>query len=325
MKRSRAVFQPNLMDHYDTIWGLIIYGNGDVDAKTVSKTAEVSKFFHHISINSDIAKCYWKSGVLKYFNHYYQEDLLNKVDKTFKELFCSYLTKINEITLKFHQNFKCNNKLSEKKYLKFSTLLNPLKEYLSEPSANRLTQYHFSYCLECTTLKLGSEEIIKYYTLSANQGFIEAQCRLSTIYEYGRGVPVDTKLQFKYVKLAADQQIKKLSVKRKIDLFAQKVMSQRVNLEEAFQHYLSIIYYDVCDEKLLFVAARCLEEGLDTEVNVKRALNYYKVITNNFFMSDSSSIVKVAKYYEQGIGTPENIMEAIKYYKVYARWAHNQT
>ena len=317
------VYQSSFMDHYDIIWGLIIYGNGNVDAKTVAKTSEVSKFFHHLSITSDIARCYWKSGVVKYFNHYYQEDLLNKVDKTFKELFYCYLTKFNEITSKYHRNYKSHYRLSEKKCLKFCALLDPLKEYLSVPTANRLAQFYFSYCLEYTTLKLGSEEIIKYYTLSADQGFTKAQYRLATIYEDGRGVSVDTKLKFKYYKLAADQQINKLNVKRKIDLFTQKVMSERVNLEEAFLHYKTLIYHDVCNEKLLFVAARCHEEGLDTEVNVKRALNYYKVITNNFFMSDSSPIVKVANCYEEGIGTPENIMEAIKYYKVYTRWAHS--
>lgn len=312
---------PQVIDHYDTIWSLIIYGNEGVDAKTVSKTAEVSKFFHHISIHSDIAKCYWKSGVVKYFNHYYEEDLLNKVDKTFKELFYSYLTKINEITTKYHRNFKWDYKLNHQETTEFRTLLNPFEIYLSEPIANKLTQFYYSYCLEDQSQAV-PEEFVKYYTLSADQGYIEAQCRLGALYENGRIIPKNEMLHFKYYKLAADQQIKKLLDKRKIDLFAQKVMSQRVNLEEAFEHYRSILY--VCDEKLLFVAARCLEEGLGTEVNVKRALNYYKVITNNFFMSDSSPIIKVAECYEQGIGTPENIMEAIKYYKVYVRWAHNR-
>ncbi len=318
------VFQPSFMDHYETIWSLIIYGNGGIDVKTVAKTSEVSKFFHHISINSDIAKCYWKSGVVRCFSHYYEKDLLNKVNKTFKELFYSYVNKVNEITSKYHSLFKVHFKLNIQEALEFRNLLIPLKEYLSEPSANRLSQFYLSHSLEDET-KSAPEEIIKYYTLSADQGFVEAQCRLAAIYEQGRMVPKNEMLHFKYYKLAADQQIKKIYVKRKIDLFAQKVMTQRVNLEEAYEHYISILYYDICNEKLLFIAARCHEEGLDTEINLKRALNYYKVITNNFFMSDSSPIVKVAKCYEQGIGTPENIMEAIKYYKVYTRWAHNRT
>lgn len=322
MKRTMDVYQPNLMDYYDTLWGLIIYGNGNVDAKTAAKTSECSKFFHHISNTSDIAKCYWKSGVVKYFNHFYEEDLLNKVDKTFKELFYSYLFKVNEISPKYDETPVTHFWISYDERLKIYSLLTPLKDYLSETYANKHAQFYLGYCLERLNIKSDTDEIIKYYTLSADQGFLIAQRELASFYD-NFGEPSNAELCFKYYKLAADQQIKNFSVKLKIDPFAEMGMSRRVNLKDAFGHYKSVINYEAaCDEKMLMIAARCHEEGIGTTVNVKKALMYYKVVKEQAFTISSTPIAKVATCYELGIGIPKNIREAIKYYKVWIKYPY---
>lgn len=143
---------------------------------------------------------------------------------------------------------------------------------------------------------------------------------LAHSYDYGYGVPQDAQLCFKYFKMAADQQIKNLSKKLKIDLFAENGMSRRVNLKDAFQHYKAVLTGEVaCDEKLLLNAARCHEEGIGTAVNVRKALNYYKVVKENSIMISTLPIAKVAACYELGTGTPKNLSQAIKYCKVWIK------
>ncbi len=316
------IYPPTFMDHYDTLWGLVIYGTGNgysgVDAKTAAKTSECSKLFYQLSISSDMAKCYWKSGVVKYFNHYYSQDLLSKVDKTFKELFYSYLFKVNEITNRFVPSLN-HPWVTYSDRLEIHSLFNPLKDYLSETYANKHAQFFLGYCLEHLNVKSDLEEIIKYYTLSADQGLLEAQRGLASFYD-NRGEHLNAELCFKYYKLALDQQIKNFSAKLKIDPFAGMGMSRRVNLKDAFAHYKSVINWEVnCDEKMLMIAARCHEEGIGTAVNVKKALMYYKAVKEQAFTVSSTPLAKVITCYEHGIGTPKNLKEAIKYYKVWIK------
>jgi len=300
MKRSREVFQPNLMDHYDTIWGLIIYG-GDIDLKTAAKTSECCRLFHQISITSDIAKCYWKFKVLKCFKSFYEEDLSNKVNKTFKEFCYSYLTKVYHIAKNYEKTINFQ-KLSPKERLELYSLLNPVKEYLSETFANRYAQFCLGYCLQQRENKSTLNEFVKYYTLSADQGLLKAQTKLARDYDYGYSLAQDKELCFKYYKMAADQQIKILSKELKIDPFAGMGMSCRINLKDAFQHYKAVLTGEVAfDEKLLLTAARCHEDGIGTAVNVKKALNYYKVVKENSITISSLSVAKVAVCYELGI------------------------
>ena len=49
------------------------------------------------------------------------------------------------------------------------------------------------------------KEAVKWYRLSAKQGYAEAQSNLGLMYEKGRGVPKDFKEAVKWSKLAADQ------------------------------------------------------------------------------------------------------------------------
>ncbi len=319
MKRSREVYQPSFMDHYDTIWGLVIYG-ADIDLKTAAKTSECCKLFHEISTSSDIAKCYWKFKILKYFKSYYEEDLLNKVNKTFKEFCYSYLVKVDDIAKKCEKQIDSLGWLMREEHLELVTGLKPIKEYLSENTAHKSAQYCLGHYMEQGEIESTPNEPFRYHTLSAEQGLLNAQTYLARSYDYGYGVPQDKELCFKYFKLAADQQIKILSKKLKIKPFAEKGMSRRVNLKDAFQHYKALLSGEgPCDEKLLLNAARCHEEGIGTAVNVRKALNYYKIIKNYSFVITSIPIAKVATCYELGIGTPKSLREAIKYYKVWIK------
>ena len=321
MKRSREVYQPSFMDHYDTIWGLIIYG-ADIDLKTAAKTSECCKLFHEISVSSDIAKCYWKFKILKCFKSYYDEDLLNKVNKTFKEYCYSYLAKVDRVAKKCEKHIDSLGWgwLLHEKRPNLVSGLNPIKEYLSETSAHKAAQYCLGHYMDQGEIESTHNESVKYYTLSADQGLLKAQTLLARYYDYGYGVPQDRDLCFKYFKLAADQQIKILSQKLKIEPFAEKGMSRRVNLKDAFQHYKALLNGEgPCDEKLLLNAARCHEEGIGTTVNVRKALNYYKVVKDYSYVISSLPVAKVATCYEHGIGTPKSLAQCIKYYKVWIK------
>lgn len=304
-----------VMDHYDIVWGLIIYGMGNeyggVDTPTAAKVSECSKLFHQISISSDMARCYWKGNVIKHYNCFYEEDTL-KADKSFRELFFSYSHKMM-IVLGKCEKFKTYNEVYK--------LLSPLKKYLSEPFANSHAQFLLANCYSCANMGYNFtnvENSVKFFHLSADQGFLSAEEDLGIIYEYGKLNQLrDLNLAFKYYKLAADHRIlddyKKLDVKPAIDIG----ISQIFSLKSASVHFKDVQRgYISCNRKFLFTAARCHEEGIGTMIDLKKAVKYYRVVPNAMYFFKNRIIFRVANFFEEGIGTQKNLSEAIKYYKV---------
>ncbi len=304
-----------VLDHYDTIWGLIIYGTGNeytgVDTKTAAKNSECSKLFQHITNTSDRSNCYWKGNVTKYFNYFYEEDTF-KANKTFRELFFSYSKKMI-VVLNKCEKFNTYNEVYK--------FLSPLKKYLFETYANSQAQFDLASCY--SSINMGYhftsiEDSIKLYHLSADQGFFKAEQKLASIYEFGELNQLQNfNLAFKYYKLAADHLIKdiykKFDMKPIIDIGS----VQHVCLKDAHEHFKMIQRGNIiCDKTILLAAARCHEEGIGTMINLKTAVKYYKLVSNAKYNLRDDIIRKVAEFYEKGIGTPKDLSEAIKYYKV---------
>ncbi len=318
-------------------WGLIIYGSGNdylgLDAHRTAKTAELSTQFFKMSYFNERAKCYWQSNVKQLF-FIFKNEYLDKINLVWKDIFYSYSKKMEEKADKFNLILCGQNSRNEEIFDLFS----PILPYLNQPNANRRLQYDLGFSISLSYgFPKNKEEIFKYYKLSADQGYAEAQFKMGEILEYApkrnskevldyyllaanqghaeaqyhvgrifeRGLEYDILKDMDkaiyYYKLAADQK-NDLGICSLINIYK---TDDYLNLPEAFK------YAKLSPNFQKDFLGFCYEEGVDGPIDFEKAFISYGG-------QKGLKTHRVAHCHENGIGTSVDREKAFNLYKTLA-------
>lgn len=179
-----ADYQP-LTKNDPLVWGLIFYeGNGGLDVKSILATTACCSLFYDMSLNREMINGYWKNKVIELFD-IYKDEYVNKVNVAWKELYITYIHRINQIA-------NVCEKLIERTSQSGLGLLDPLRVYLSKPNANSKAQFCYASYLP---------NGFTFFKLSADNGNIKAMLKVAKLYELGDGTDQNNEEALKYYKL----------------------------------------------------------------------------------------------------------------------------
>ena len=160
-------------------------------------------------------------------------------------------------------------------------------------------------------VKPNYSEAIKYFKLAAKQGNVSAQYKLGVIYDEGKYLSKNDNKAFKYFKLAANQG----------DSSAQyNLASMYQNGDGVKQDYKEAIkYYKLSADQGFPPAQNNLgsiyKNGDGVEQDYKEAIKYYKLAADQGYPPAQNNLGSI---YENGDGVEQDYNEAIKYYKLSA-------
>ena len=152
------------------------------------------------------------------------------------------------------------------------------------------------------------ENAIKWFTLSANQGYVIAQHLLGGIYEKGQGVPQDYIEAAKWYQLAADHGF----------MIAQDNLGQMYQFGRGVPQDISkaIKWYKLASENGNYFSSWTLGTiysiGGSVPKNEAEAAKWFLVGAEQ---GDSTSQFAIAQYYRLGLGVPVDYQEAMKWYE----------
>jgi|GEM_PF-6378585 len=363
MKRINDNFQPNLSEitynNTVTVMDLVLYGATEnytgVNPITAAKASQCSKAMYQSSFSSE-AKAYLSKCINTEFAFLKKINFIDEMDKTPKEIYISYFSKIKETVA------ECKGFINNDNHTSAFNLLNPLTPYLKEFFANYEAQYVYAVCCMGQGGISHQREAKKYLQLSANQkfppalfeiaksfeesgnkiksfefyklsadgGHLEAQYKMFYCHLMGLGTPISNKKAFDYCKLAADRGHSLAQLE--LAILHKEGMGVKAQPELAFVYFKKCFDENKLSVKLLLELAECYCRGVGTLKNLDEAFNCFK-LTEDLIKVDAkttnSEIVflyyNLGLFYEKGRGTKINLEKAFKYYKIAAHHGNAQT
>lgn len=273
---------------------------------------DIALNYYELSANQGQIQASWKLGT-RYEGKYdiirenlddaiSQDDDLDKAKEksdhyyalAYKQLFDNSIKDINEcIKDGCPINFEIYYKKFEEQKLKLpgSNWLTKLPE-----STHFNVFYDVAKCYKNGTgVNKNLEMAFKYYKKAALQKYPPALFEVARNYELGEGTAINPEETFKHWKILKDDNSWPYCI---LEAHPTRAHSKHYSL------YIHAVYE----------LAICYEEGFGTEINLKKAFDYY-LKTTKYFIESHSVFSAVARCYTYGIGTDVNYQKAIEFYK----------
>ena len=150
-------------------------------------------------------------------------------------------------------------------------------------------------------------EAVRYYTMAAEQGYAGAQCNLGLCYEHGFGVERDYRMAAKWYRLSADQG--DAAGLYNLGLCYEKGMRVEQDWQEAFAHFHESAVRG-------YVAAQyslgcCYYFGNGVEQDLVQAAKWLRAAAEKGFVSAQTQL---GLCYENGHGVEQDFKEALYWY-----------
>jgi len=158
-------------------------------------------------------------------------------------------------------------------------------------------------------------EAIRLYRLGSEQGHATAQNNLGYCYQHGDGVPADLQEAVKYFKLSADQGYS-AALYNLAHCYTNGVGID-MNIEEAARLYqLGAIQGCAFAQNTL---GHCYKRGLGVGKDFEQATKYYFLSAKQGHATAQNNL---GYCYQYGQGVPKDLAEAVKWYKLSAEQGH---
>lgn len=171
-------------------------------------------------------------------------------------------------------------------------------------------QFNLGKCYEAGYMvELNIKEAVRLFKLAAKKGNANAQHSLGRYYECGQGVEMNLKTAFRFYKLAAKQG----HAMAQCDLgrFYELGYGVEKNIKKAIRFYKLATYqgYAPAQHALEFNYLHGFSNGIDTENNLMELAKLYR------YLGDKTSLDKLGRCYEYGYGVELNLEKAFELYK----------
>ena len=171
-------------------------------------------------------------------------------------------------------------------------------------------QFNLGMCYETGYMvELNIKEAVRLYKLAAKKGNANAQHSIGRHYECGNIVEMNLKTAIRFFKLAAKQG----HVKAQCDLGRIYELGNGVekNIKKAIRFYKLATYqgYALAQHALECTYLNEISNGIDTENNLMELTNLY------WYLGDKISLDKLGRCYEYGYGVELNLEKAFELYK----------
>ena len=148
----------------------------------------------------------------------------------------------------------------------------------------------------------------KWYRLAAEQGYAEAQLRLSNFYLRGKGVEKDAAEAMKWLRAAAEREHP--VAQNTLGLNISAGVAEEKNDREAARWFRAAAEHGYSYGQLNI--GLCLRDGIGTDQNLAASFSWFKKAAGQG-LSEASA--ELASMYEQGLGVQQDLQKANSIYK----------